>query len=143
MWVSDRDRDQDIESGGGGPSLGNIVSETGPPPPPERPPWACDSYLSQQETLNDWYDVLVGYGCDQVSMMSFFLLVQYDHGGYLEAKSIIGRLKETSGDDRHLVNASAFVHANVEAARHKLKPSGAKYKGQGGYEPGDPRLDNR
>ena len=148
VWVDDRDRSQDIASGGGGPSLGSIVSEDGPLPRPERPSWACDECGAQHDILDDWYDVLVGHGCDQVSMMSFPLLLQCDQVGYQEAESIIGMLKHggyqvKGGDGRRLTNASAVVHSKVLVARHKLKPSGAKYKGQGGYEPGDPRLDNR
>ena len=76
-------------------------------------------------------------------MMSFFLLVQYNKVGFQEAASIIGMVRAKVGREGGLANASAFVHTHVLAARHRLVPSGAKYKGKGGYEAGDPRLENR
>ena len=151
VWVDRIDRSQDIESGGDGQSLGSILSQTGPPLPVDRPLWACDSRGLRTKTLDCWYDSLVGFGCDEVSRMSFVCLSQASNLGFAEAKSIAERLEAKSvverassgGDDRRIVNVSAFVYSAVKDANKKLRPSGMKYAGMGGYEAGDPHLDNR
>ena len=68
--------------------------------------------------------------------MSFFLLVQYSKAGRQEAEAIIELVR-----GKGYRNASAFVHKECVKTRHRLVPSGVKYKGKGGYAADDPRLN--
>ena len=80
-----------------------------------------------------------------------FCLSHASHLGFAEAKSIVEGLEarslderaSSSGDDRRIGNASAFVYSAVKEATERLRPSGVQYAGMGGWEAGDPHLDNR
>jgi hypothetical protein len=108
------------------------VAASLPQPPVVVPPpmWATCAYGQQHDDLNRVYSWLRGHcKCDECSVMSFFLLLQYNPDGYDACIDIVVEIKET--EDRETIqNHSAVLASAVEKARKRVYPDGGEHKGK-------------
>ena len=67
--------------------------------------------------------------CDESSVMSFFVLLQYNPQAYDECKKILRHMADTD-DGQSVRNYSAKLAAMVESVRKFVHPAGNVHAGQ-------------
>ena len=107
---------------------GLMVGLPEPPISGTPPRWVCCAHGHQHIDLTRMYDWLKAKPrcCDNASVMSFFVLLQYNPQAYEECKTILRDMADTVGVRNH----SAKLASMVEDARKVVNPAGNVYAGQ-------------
>jgi len=108
---------------------GLMVGLPEPPISGTPPRWVCCAHGRQHIDLTRMYDWLKARPCDDASVMSFFVLLQYNPQAYEECKTILRHMADTD-DGQPVRNHSAKLASMVESVRKFVHPAGNVHAGQ-------------
>ena len=104
------------------------------PKSPGVPEWVCCPHHLRFPTVEMWYGVLRGWGCDDNSIQRLICLSQFGRGGYMEANNIMDKMLALESNNRMstIEVISAWLVTCVSESRKLLNPAGAKFAGMSG-----------